>query len=68
MKKENPIVTSRPNEPFGQSPASAVSGKSPQERSLFGLAAELKNLLRGDRIFRSEQTQRLELRNEKKVK
>jgi len=41
----------------------AILEEQPKERSVFGLAAELKNLITGDRIHRSEQARRIKSRN-----
>jgi len=40
----------------------AKTEEPPKERSIFGLAAELKNLVRGDRVHRSEQALRKKAR------
>jgi len=68
MNKEQITQAPNPSQLFGQSLTSAILEKAPKERSIFGLAAELKNTLRGDQVYRSERTHRFELRNKKTAK
>jgi len=68
MKHENKSQIPNLSQPVGQDPTSEVPEKTPKEQSILGLAAELKNLLRGDEVYRSEQAHRLDARDEKTEK
>lgn len=46
-----------PLEPENAAPVAASAPAAPAERSLQGLAAELKNLIRGERISRAKWAQ-----------
>lgn len=57
-------LSGRPNPPWQadgvpQPPEAGPAAAEVKERTVFGLAGELKNLVREDRMYRSEQARRL---------
>lgn len=49
----------------GRANTAPATDEQSTERSVSGLAAELKNLLRGDQMYRSEQARRIQSKETK---